>query len=226
MHLHAEHPFHGAVLLIIIDQDRNDLAIEDMNDGVSLRDDVNLIPLRILDDLGQFLVVADGGNDLAFAAFDGASHLSPQRHKLSATFFIVISGMPYVASVLLFTVDIELVSLHGELRLGKLAAAIVDPAVAAIADAIFNLELKILELAAAPDDEGVLLNLISRSDLTNERAILGAPVFWIAFPAGECLAIEDGLKPGRVVRCRPGLGLLLRRAVEGQYHNRQEPDDK
>ena len=52
-------------------------------------------------------------------------------------------------------------------------------------DAEIELQLEVLRLAAAPDDERVALDDRRRRDLADERAVLDAPVGRVAFPSSR-----------------------------------------
>src|SRR5262245_47108134 len=77
-------------------------------------------------------------------------------------------------------------------EVGAVLAAIVEAAIAAGSDFDLDAELEVLERAAAPDNEAVVLERAVRD--AGETALLDAPVFGAAFPAGEVAAVEDGLE--------------------------------
>src|SRR6185436_1206790 len=87
---------------------------------------------------------------------------------------------------------------------GQLDAADLDAAVGRV-QAVFDFQLEVLRLAAAPDDEGVLLDRVLRRALADQRAALDVPESRVAIPAVHRLAVEDRLEPG-VVRRRQRLG--------------------
>src|SRR4029453_4551250 len=98
--------------------------------------------------------------------------------------------------------DVELVTLHGELRAVDLAAAIVDAAVALVGDAILESKFEVFKFPVAPDDERILFCLAAGRDLADEIAILDSPVLEIAIPALKRFAVEDRFESSALVGCR------------------------
>src|ERR1700683_4907603 len=120
-------------------------------------------------------------------------HLPALRQKQTALLFVVVPGIPVLA------VDIELIAAHGEpCRRSNLIrnhhAAIIDAAVAPAGNPVVHLEFEILGSAAAPDDERVAFDDGLGSDLPGHHSVRSAPVFRIALPPVESLAVENALK--------------------------------
>src|SRR5205814_10596853 len=99
-------------------------------------------------------------------------------------------------------IHVGLVALHhplADVAAGRqLHAADLDAAVGGVHSEL-ALQLEVLRLAAAPDDEGVLRHLLVRRALPDDRAVLGAPELRIAVPALERRPVEDRLEAGVLV---------------------------
>src|SRR5262249_45559480 len=93
--------------------------------------------------------------------------------------------------------DVALIAAHGEAvgggyGIGHDDAAVIDTAVAAGGDAVIEFELEILRRAAAPDEEGVAADDGFGRNPAGHDAVGRAPVFRIALPALQRLAIKHG----------------------------------
>src|SRR3954451_17053009 len=93
------------------------------------------------------------------------------------------------------SVDVELVAFHGELigrrhRIRDYETAIVDADIARAGDAVIRFQLEVAWRASLPDDERVALDHCLRRDLAYQRSVLDSPVFRVAVPAGEGLAVK------------------------------------
>src|SRR5262249_13574700 len=147
-----------AVLGVVVDEDAGDGAVQDLNDRVAARDDVDLVPVVGLDDrlqlVGALLQVAD---DLRAAAVGHVDRLAAHGQKAPAPLLVDLAGE------LVGEVDVGLVPFHHPLAdlgtSGKLHAADLHAAVGGV-HLELDLELEVLRLATAPDQEGVLLDLI------------------------------------------------------------------
>src|SRR5688572_20315721 len=195
VNLDAELALGGAILRVVVDEDRHDLTVEDVHQRVAARDDVHLVPILFADRFRELLVVADAADHLALAAVDRARDLPAQGHERAAALFVVVARVPHLRGVLpAAAVDVELIAVHREFRIIQRRAAVVDTAVAQRRDAIRELQLEVADDPAAqlstapatdpaaPDDERVPLDLVARRDLTHEGAVLDTPECFIPLP--------------------------------------------
>ena len=74
-----------------------------------------------------------------------------------------------------------------------LTAAILDAGVIALL-ADFRLQLKVLHLPAAPNQELIVSELLRPGGVADDFAVLDLPQFRIAIPTGQVFAIKNGLK--------------------------------
>src|SRR5688500_18100168 len=130
VNLHAELALGGAILRVVVDEDRHDLTVEDMHERVAARNDVHLVPILFADGFRELLVVADAADHLPLPTVDRARDLSAQRHKSAAALFVIVARVPHLRGVLpAAAVNVELISLHRELWIVQRRAAVVDTAV-------------------------------------------------------------------------------------------------
>src|SRR4051794_22733193 len=65
---HSEETVVAAAVRIVVDQDAHNVAVEDVDQGVATRDQVNLVPVVIFDEGFQRSDVAEGPDHLGFLA--------------------------------------------------------------------------------------------------------------------------------------------------------------
>src|SRR5262245_11219625 len=187
--LEAEQAAELPVLGVVVDDDARDRAVEDLHDRVAAGDDVDLVPVVDLDQrlelVGALLQVAD---DDRLAALGYVDRLAAHGEETAAALLINLTS-PLVGEV-----DVGLIALHHPLAdLGpgrQLNAAQLDAAVGGVHPEL-DFQLEILRLAAAPDDERVLLDRIGGGALTDDGAVLGLPERRIAVPVLERRAVEN-----------------------------------
>src|SRR5206468_5003971 len=113
--------------------------------------------------------------------------LTAHREESASALFVDLAGE------LVREVDVGLIAFHHPLADvgsgGQLHAAHLDAAVGG-AHPEFDLQLEVLRLATAPDDEGVLLHRIGGRALADDRAAFGTPERGIAIPVLQRRAVE------------------------------------
>jgi len=183
VHLEGEQAFEGAVRGLVIDEVDGDLAVDLMDEVVALRDDDVFVPFGEVDLHG----VALGGEPLVALVVD--DDVLTVLHEDAASAFFVDHAV--VRSV---RMDVALVAADDPLAgFGHFLAAILD---AGIAGGALDLgaQFEVLHDAAAPDEELVVGEMVRSLGLAGDRAVLDGPELRIAVPAGEGLAVEQGLE--------------------------------
>ena len=182
-------PSTGRFGTVVVDDDGHEPAVDDVRQDIAASDDVHRVPV-VGNGLGELVGVADRRHQNRGTAANDARHLSAHAEEKPALLFVVVSR------IALATVEIALVTTHRELVPWRHSvrndhAAIVDAAVALGRDAVVELQLEVLRLAAVPDDEGIALDDRGRGDLSDQSPVLDAPVGRVPIPASERLAVED-----------------------------------
>src|SRR5262249_960737 len=192
--LHGQHPFELAALLVEVDHLHGLVAVDPVLMVVAADQHAVLVPLVRLELLERQLAddpgLARAVNDdlLAGVGQDAAAALLVEHA-------VVVGAVGH---------HVALVAGDDPLpQVGALGTAVVDAAVAAGADLHLHAQLEVLRLAAAPDEEAVVLEGAVRG--AGQAAVLDPPVPGAALPAGEVAAVEDRLEAlGRLRRRRPG----------------------
>lgn len=192
MDLEAEEAFEAAVLRVVVDHHGGDLTVEDMGKVVAASDDVELVPAVDVDVALELVAILELADDAGVLAGFGEGDLTAEGHDAAAAFFIEHAGVG------VDEVHVGLIALEDPLAdFGQLDAAVLDAAVGVV-HAEFELELKVLGLAAAVDEEGVALERVFLGALADDGVVFDAPDLRVAVPVVEG-AIEDGHKSGFVV---------------------------
>lgn len=184
---------------IFIDGNAHDFAIEDVDEGVALRDDGHGVPVGGIFDVIEGLF---GGGEFHF--FQGGAGAGVSEFFFVAEGFDgdVFAGVGHEhapvfleehAGEAIGVLEIGLVALEDVV--GQAFAAVLHAGVAAL-DAVLEGELEIAEFGVGVDEEGVFLEGIFGVGLRVNGAILNGEIFRFAIPAGEIFAVEKGLVGG------------------------------
>jgi len=91
-------------------------------------DEMIFVPVPLADERREFLLVADGADDLGFLAGADTRDLAADGVEGAATFLVVLAGVGVLP------VDVGLRAGQGEGQPGDVRAVVVDAAVAAVRD--------------------------------------------------------------------------------------------
>ena len=169
---------------IVIDDHAHDVAVEDMYLRTAAHDEMVFVPVAVADKCGELLRVADRADDLSFLSWSDAGDLATERVERATALFVVLP------SVFVLPVDIRLRAGQREGQSGDVGAMVVDAAVAPFRDAVLRLELEVAREGAVPDDKGIILHDGRRRNLADDCASFAAPIFRVAGPTFEALAVE------------------------------------
>src|SRR5688572_17899649 len=228
--LHPDGPVRRPVRRIVVDGDAHQPAVEEVHQRIAADDQVDGVPI-VGGGCRELRGFAERREDDRRTCPDDAGDLAAHADEEPSLLLVIVADVPPGA------VEIELIAAHRELVVGRdrvwnARAAVVDAAVPARGDPVVELQLEVLRAAACPDDERVALDDGGRGDLSDQYSVFGAPVFGVAFPTAERLAIEDWLKAGLVAldgsRSVALLGderrsrLLCRRERREQYRSDED----
>ena len=170
--------------LVFIGQFAHQVPVDRLRDLVPFGDDAILVPVLLLDELGQLLAVGELlGLRLAVGTDD---RLRAALGEDAAEAFAVDDAREVVVAV-----HVGLVAVDAPLfafPTADLHARVV------VHELPLDLQFEVGRLAAAPDQEGVALRRIVLGRFADDRAVFDAPELGIAVPAFERLAVEDRLE--------------------------------
>src|SRR5262245_28724850 len=183
--LDSENSFESAALFVEVDGFGRWMAVDPVLMVIAAHKDAEVVPLAGLE-ISHWEVV--NNPRLPFAVddhfFAGVGEDAPSTLLVEHA-VVVCSVRDHVA---LIAGD------NAIAEIGAVLAAIVDAAVATRGDFDLHAELEVFQLAAAPDDEAVVLQRAVGD--AGEAAVFNAPIVWAAFPVGEVTAVEDGAEAG------------------------------
>ena len=196
MHLKREQTFERSFVGLIVHRLRHQLPVDEVLELRPLGDDPHVIPVAGLDDFLEIIRRADRLAGRLRAIGVDRDPLAAQRENAAAPLLVEN------ARVLRAGLEITLIATDGEWAdLLELPAPILDAAVAS-GQAVLKPELEIVDVALAPDQKRVGLDLLVGRRLADDRAVPHAPDLGIAFPAGERPAVEERGEGGVIGRCR------------------------
>ena len=184
MDLKRENPRERTPRLLVVHQLHRDLAVEFVNEPVSLREDRVFVPLG---DVHLHRLALRDHPALALGVNHHALAILPED---AAGLFAKEHGVVRRRGV-----NVALVAADRPLAdPGEFLAAILD---AGVVPRLLHLraQLKVLHHAAAPDEKLIVSQLLRPRRGADDAAILDLPQRRIAIPAGEVLAIEQRFEP-------------------------------
>ena len=204
-------PSARVVLGIFVERDRHQLTVDQLHQHGTARDDVVLVPAVDVHDASE----QRRSPIVPTTLYLGPSTMrvtSPRRE--STTCPSPVGARPRssctLPTIAFGEVHVRLISLEDPLAdVRQLRAAILNAAVRAVHPE-FDLQLEILDRAAAPDQEVVLLHDLFRRRFADDLAVFDAPELWCLRPT-RSTSCRRRSKQSRCCRPAPSAGRHLRR---------------
>src|ERR1700761_5475721 len=95
---------------VVVDQHAHDMAVDQLYKRVTAGDDMNVVPVVVLDKGSELIAIADLSNRSRLFASQDIRDLSSHGQKTSGSFFIDLTRKR------LMKIDVGLISLHYPLR--------------------------------------------------------------------------------------------------------------
>src|SRR5690606_2077426 len=185
--LQAQQALRCPGVLVVVDEERGDVAVEHVNQHVAPCGDLKLVPVILLDLRAERVARIERADLAAHLIRSGRSdvvELPARREEAAAALFVEHAG------VLIREVDVGLVALEDPppnlsfAAFRQLLAAVLHARVARIEPEL-ELQVEVADRAAAPGPKRVLLADLLRRPLPDDRAVLDAPERGIAIPPVE-----------------------------------------
>src|SRR5215813_2429123 len=199
--LKTDHALRNRHRRIIINENRHDVSINDVNHFIAAGNDVHLIPIISFDVSLEFIRIAEHCEQPGLLSLLGLHDLSSPGDDAAASSLLVkltavapdIIKVRLIAFQIVFWVCRIWVLSAASLRRWCYRAAILDPAVKARPFQFhFQFQLKVLGLSAFPNNVGGARWFFG-SGGSNDCAVFEPPNIHIPVPIFQAAAIEDRL---------------------------------
>jgi len=184
--LQSEQTADAIVFGAVIGDVRHGDAVDFLDEAIAPGNDVVIVPVFLIDFALELSGIAEAADDLDIISAVSDNRLLTAFGEDGPSLFVVVRAGPSVRGI-----DIRLVTLDDVVT--EMFGAVLDAAVSSD-DAIPELEFKVVEITALPDEKGIALEGMFHCGLAGDGTVPNHPVTFHAIPALEAFTVKDGFE--------------------------------